>query len=193
MRDGKAPQPGRRGDRSTETKIARRGIDLDLRFLNGLRVMKFKVFLSAICLSALLLSDASLRAADPATAAEEQLKKLEQDWAEAYVKRDTAFVQKITTDDFAFIGPDGNMVSKGEYVKSIEGETVFTAFKTEELKVRVYGDAAVVLGRATVTTKSKGEDESGTFSFTDVFVKQKGEWKAVSGHVTPVAKDPATE
>jgi hypothetical protein len=26
-----------------------------------------------------------------------------------------------------------------------------------------------------------------------VFVKQKGEWKAVSGQVTPVAKDQATE
>jgi len=38
-----------------------------------------------------------------------------------------------------------------------------------------------------------GEDESGQYSFIDVFVKQKGEWKAVSGQVTPVAKDEATE
>jgi ketosteroid isomerase-like protein len=140
-----------------------------------------------------MLASTSLWAADPVRPVEEQLKKIEQDWAEAYVKRDTAFLQRITTDDFAFIGPDGNMVSKAEYVKSIEGDTVFTAFKIDELKVRVYGDAAVVLGLATITAKTKDEDESGRYSFTDVFVKQKGEWKAVSGHVTPVAKDPATE
>jgi ketosteroid isomerase-like protein len=140
-----------------------------------------------------VMTTARAWAADPAPAAEEQLKKLEQDWAEAYVKRDNAFMQRVTSDDFAFIGPDGNMVGKTEYVKSIEGDTVFTAFKIDELKVRVYGDAAVVLGLATITAKTKGEDESGRYSFTDVFVKMKGEWKAVSGHVTPVAKDPATE
>jgi ketosteroid isomerase-like protein len=143
--------------------------------------------------AALLLAGNAAWAADPAPADEEQLKKIEQDWANAYVKRDTAFVQKITSDDFAFIGPDGNMVSKADYVKSMEGDTVFTAFKVEELKVRVYGDAAVAMGIATITAKTKGEDESGRYSFTDVFVKQKGEWKAVSGHVTPVAKDEATE
>lgn len=139
------------------------------------------------------LAGLAARAADPAPAAEEQLKKIEQDWANAYVKRDTAFVQSITSDDFAFVGPDGSMVSKADYIKSMTGDTVFTGFKVDELTVRVYGDSAVVLGLATITAKTKGEDETGRYSFMDVFVKQKGEWRAVSGHVTPVAKDEATE
>ena len=151
--------------------------------------MKVKISM----LAALLLANGNIWAADLVASAEEQLKKIEQDWASAYVKRDKAFVERITSADFAFIGPDGNMVGKEEYVKSIDGDTVFTAFKVEELKVRVYGDAAVVLGIASITAKAKGEDESGRYSFTDVFVKQKGEWKAVSGHVTPVARDEATE
>lgn len=145
-------------------------------------------------ITALLFASAGAWAADPAPANDEQqLKKIEQDWADAYVKRDSAFVEKITVSDFAFIGPDGSMVGKAEYVKSIEGDTVFTAFKLEDIKVRVYGDAAVVLGLADVTAKTKGEEESGKYSFTDVFVKQKGEWKAVSGHVTPVARDHDTD
>ena len=151
--------------------------------------MKTRLFLVAalFCLSSVA------RAADPAPAVEEQLKKIEQDWANAYVKRDTAFVEKITSGDFEFIGPDGNMVGKAEYVKSMNGDTVFTGFKVDELKIRVYGDTAVVLGLATISARTKGEDESGRYSFTDVFVKEQGEWKAVSGHVTPVAKDEATE
>jgi ketosteroid isomerase-like protein len=144
--------------------------------------------------AALLLASSGVWAADSSPGADEQqLKKIEQNWADAYVKRDSAVVQRIVADDFAFIGPDGNMVNKAEYVKSISGDTVFTVFKLDDLKVRVYGDAAVVNGLATITAKTKGEDESGKYSFTDVFVKQKGEWKAVSGHVTPVAKDEATE
>ena len=145
------------------------------------------LLLSAISLSQLCAADAAR------SSEEEQLKKIEQDWADAYVKRDTAFVQRITADDFAFVGPDGNVVKKDEYVKSMTGDTVFTEFKLENLNVRTYGNAAVVIGTCTIKAKAKDEDESGQYSFTDVFVKQNGEWKAVSGHVTPVARESATE
>ena len=156
--------------------------------------MKVKRLFVAPIFSALLLASGSVCAADSARASDEQqLTKIENDWAISYVKRDTAFLQRIAADDFAFVGPDGNMVNKADYMKSITGDTVFTGFKVDDLKIRTYGDAAVVIGLATITAKTKGEDESGQYSFTDVFVKQKGEWKAVSGQVTPVAKDQATE
>ena len=138
-----------------------------------------------------ILSALDRASASPAD--EEQLRKIEQDWADAYVKRDTAFAQKITADDFAFVGPDGNIVKKDEYVKSMTGDTIFAEFKLENLNVRIYGDTAVAIGTCAIKAQAKEEDESGKFSFTDVFVKQKGEWKAVSGQVTPVAQDAATE
>jgi ketosteroid isomerase-like protein len=156
--------------------------------------MRTKVFWSAAMLSAILLGVVSIRTVDAVGATVEvQLTKMENDWADSYVKRDPSFVQKITTDDFMFVGPDGNIVNKADYVKGVTGDTTFTAFKITSLKVRVYGDTAVVIGIATITAKTKGEDESGDYSFTDVFVKQKDEWKAASGQVTPVAKDQATE
>ena len=88
---------------------------------------------------------------------------------------------------------DAAGVNRADYVKGVTGDTTFTAFKITTLKVRTYGDTAVVIGIATIAAKIKGEDESGDYSFTDVFVKQKGEWKAASGQATPVAKDQATE
>src|ERR1017187_7790947 len=115
----------------------KRGFDLLARFLNGLRPMKVKRLLVAPIFSALLLASGSVCAADSARASDEQqLTKIENDWAISYVKRDTAFLQRITSGDFAFVGQ---------------------------------------------------------YAFTDVFVKQKGEWKAVSGQVTPVAKDFAND
>ena len=156
--------------------------------------MRTKVFWSAAMLGAILLSVVLVRTVDAAGATvEEQLTKMENDWADSYVKRDPSFVQKITTDDFMFVGPDGNIVNRADYVKSVTGDTTFTAFKITSLKVRTYGDTAVVIGIATIEAKIKGEDESGDYSFTDVFVKQKGEWKAASGQATPVAKDQAIE
>lgn len=143
----------------------------------------------AISVAAILLAPllGSIFAADT-SADEQQINKLEHEWGNAYVKRDTTFTQRITTEDFTFIGPEGNMVGKSEYVKSIAGDTVFTAFTIENLKVRVYGDAAVAVGEATIKARTKEEDSSGKYSFTDVFVKKDGEWKAVAGHVTSIAR-----
>jgi ketosteroid isomerase-like protein len=156
--------------------------------------MKTKMFWSAAILSAAVLGAVSVGAADPpGTSVEQQLTKIENDWADSYVKRDASYVEKMTTDDFMFVGPDGNIVNKADYVKAMTGDTVFTAFKLNSLKVRSYGDTAVVIGLVSITAKTKGEDESGEYSFTDVFVKQKGEWKAASGQATQVAKDQATE
>ena len=138
-----------------------------------------------------ILSALDRASASPGDA--EQLRKIEQDWADAYVKRDTSFAQTVTSDDFAFVGPDGNVVKKDDYIKSMTGDTIFAEFRLENLNVRIYGDAAVVIGTCAIKAQAKEEDESGKFSFTDVFVKQKGEWKAVSGQVTPVAQDAATE
>jgi ketosteroid isomerase-like protein len=170
------------------------GIDLDVRFLNRLRGMRIKMFLSAALLSVIFFGAASLRAADAAgPTVEQQLTKMENDWADSYVRRDPSFVERITTDDFMFVGPDGSVSNKADYIKAITGDTTFTTFKINSLKVRTYGDTAVVIGNATISAKTKGEDESGDYSFTDIFVKQKGEWKAASGQATQVAKDQATE
>ena len=156
--------------------------------------MKTKAFWSAAVLGAAWLGLGFAGAVDAADASvEQQLTKMENDWADSYVKRDPSFAQKNTTDDFMFIGPDGNVVNKADYVKAITGETTFTAFKITNLKVRTFGDTAIVIGQATISAKTKGEDESGDYSFTDVFVKQNGQWKAASGQATQVAKDQATE
>lgn len=69
------------------------------------------------------------------------------------------------------------------------GAAKIDSFVLGELKVRVYGDTAVVNGTDTEKSSYKGKDTSGQYSWTDVFVKQGGAWKAVNSHVTKVVKD----
>src|SRR4030088_2201717 len=111
--------------------------------------MRTKVFWSAATLSVILLGVVSIRTVDAAGATvEEQLIKMENDWADSYVKRDPSFVQKITTDDFMFVGPDGSVLNKGVFVKIICADHPFTGCKITSLKVRVFGDSGVVIGIA---------------------------------------------
>lgn len=147
--------------------------------------MKSKTFLLAcsLALASIACQTAAL-AGPPSSADEEALTKIEQEWGQAYVKRDSAFVQRLTTDDFTMIEPDGNIKTKPAYLKGITGDTVFTEFKIEDLNIRTYGDTGIVVGTASIKANQGKQDVSGKYCFTDVFVRQNGEWKAVSGHVT---------
>jgi len=53
--------------------------------------------------------------------------------------------------------------------------------ENDDLKVRVYGDAAVVTGRFTTKETLKGRDISGQYRFTDTWIKKAGRWLCVAG------------
>ncbi len=133
-----------------------------------------------------LVASGLARAADPSD--EQQIRQIEREWLDATVKRDGAYLQKVETDDYTITGPDGRLLSKAENLKdATSGETVFDNIQIDDLKIRFYGDTAVVNGLGTVKSHAKSQHSTGQYSWTDVFVKTNGEWKAVSAHVTAVA------
>jgi ketosteroid isomerase-like protein len=67
------------------------------------------------------------------------------------------------------------------------GDIVFTEFKIDDLRVRLYGDTGIVVGQGTIMAqKGKQDLLGGKFVWTDTFVKQGREWKAVASQITPV-------
>jgi len=54
------------------------------------------------------------------------------------------------------------------------------------MAVRVYGETAVVTYRSTDKGMYKDMDISGQYRWTDVFVKQGGQWRIVSTQGTPI-------
>jgi dipeptidyl aminopeptidase/acylaminoacyl peptidase/ketosteroid isomerase-like protein len=122
-----------------------------------------------------------------AVTAEEELKRLERAWADAEVKGDAKYPEELLADDYTFTGPDGAGVDKKGYLAARRaGEVQFKSVKFGEMKVRLYGDSAVVTGQATVKGRENGKDLSGAYRFTDVFVKRDGRWQCVAGQVTRV-------
>src|SRR6202047_1407065 len=83
---------------------------------------------------------------------QEQLKKLETDRAAAAVKGDVATLEKQTADDYTFINLYGQMSDKSQMVNGFKtGRTKLTSNELSDMKVRVYGDTAIVTGKADVT------------------------------------------
>jgi ketosteroid isomerase-like protein len=118
---------------------------------------------------------------------EQTLIKIQHEWADARLKCDSSFPQRIEAEDFTVVWFDGRIVNKEEDVQSYESDdAVFTEFKIEDLKVRFYGDTAIVIGQGSITARTKTQDLSGKYVWTDTFVRNRAEWKAVASQVTPV-------
>jgi ketosteroid isomerase-like protein len=125
-----------------------------------------------------------------AQSVEQQLTKLENDWAQATITKDYAVLDRVISDDYTSSGdPDGSVETKAKFMASMKsGETVIKSYKYSDLKVRVYGNAAVVTGLQTFDMTVKGKDVGGTFRFTDTWVKRGNSWQCVVEHASKIEK-----
>jgi len=64
----------------------------------------------------------------------------------------------------------------------------YEARQISDLRVRVYGNTAIVTGRAMQKGVENAKDYSGENRFTRVYVKKEGRWVSVALQVTLVAK-----
>jgi ketosteroid isomerase-like protein len=119
---------------------------------------------------------------------EEQLKKLETDRAAAAVKGDVATLEKQTADDYTFINLYGQMSDKSQMVTAFKtGQTKLTSDEVSDMKVRVYGNTAVITGKVDVAGTMAGKDTKAQLMFTRVYVKKSGQWQSVAFQQTRVS------
>ena len=119
---------------------------------------------------------------------EEQLKKLETDRAAAIVKGDVATLEKQTSDDYTLINMNGQMSDKSQMVTNFKtGQSKLTSDELSDMKVRVYGNTAVITGKADVKGMLAGKDATGKIMFTRVYVKKGGQWQSVAFQQTRIS------
>jgi len=118
---------------------------------------------------------------------EQALMKIQHEWAEARVKGDSSYTRRIEAEDCTIVWPDGRIVNKREDLQTMTGDIVFTEFKIDDLRVRLYGDTGIVVGEGMIKAhKGKQVLLGGKFVWTDTFVKQGGQWKVVASQITSV-------
>ncbi|MGA2361368.1 MAG: nuclear transport factor 2 family protein [Candidatus Aminicenantales bacterium] len=145
----------------------------------------------AVCAVVLVLAVAvfAQTAAKPKSgSAEQELLKLEQEWGDALVKPDLAFLDRILGEDYMFTSPEGEVLTKAQMLAELKsGEDVVSSVVNFDMKVRVYGNAAVVTGHSTDKETVKGKDISGEYRWTDTWIRKGGRWQCVADHASRVA------
>lgn len=112
-----------------------------------------------------------------------ELKSLVRTWDDAYVRKDTATLDRLLASEFAFVGGP----TKAEYLASFKStDLVIESAVSTDVQVQVYGDTAVVTGIDTITAKNKGQTLVTEWLYLDVWVKRDKRWQCVKTYSMPV-------
>ena len=120
---------------------------------------------------------------------EEDLLKLEKAFAEAIVKNDLEGLARIAADDWVIIDPNGEIIDRTRFFEVIKsGALTHDLMESEDFRVRIYGDTAVVTAISSTKGKFMGQEFTSRERATDVFVKRDGRWQCVLTHLTRFGK-----
>lgn len=97
--------------------------------------------------------------------------------------------EKQLTSDFTRISADGKFTDKKSALSELrEGPRKIIVMEPEELHVRIYRDSAILQGRLTTSFRDAGRVSTRKERFTEVFVKQDGQWLLASEQETAIGK-----
>jgi ketosteroid isomerase-like protein len=110
---------------------------------------------------------------------------MERQAREASLHRDAEFSQRTLAEDYVAITPLGQVTTKQDTLSARKsGQLRYDTINVSDMVVRVYGDTAVVTARADVKGHQLGEDFSGPYRYTRVWVRRTRHWQAVSYQAT---------
>lgn len=113
---------------------------------------------------------------------------LEKQFAQAIVKADVDALDKLVSDDWIIIGPEGKVINKTGFLDVIRsGALAHSSMESDETRVRVYGDTAIVTARVVTSGAYRGQAFATQERSSDVFVRQQGHWKCVLTQLTTIA------
>lgn len=142
-------------------------------------------FLAAfVCLTIFPLGLRAQESSDSAAIRALELKLLD-----CYKHHQVEVFASVLDDDFVITFEDGSTYSKTGYLAySSSSSTRVEIVEIPEMKIRLHGDTAVVIG----VYHEKGIDSQRSYDyhdrFTDVWMKKAGKWRLIGAHYSVPSK-----
>jgi len=114
---------------------------------------------------------------------EAAIRALEEKWDAANLKGDAAALDGLFADSFITTDAEGKVRTKAEVVAALKsGDVKYQAAKSDEIKIYLTGDTAIVSGRWRGKFTEKGKPMDISERFTDTWVKRNGQWRCIASH-----------
>lgn len=109
----------------------------------------------------------------------------ENEWMDAWRRRDRALAESILADEFTLVSSlGGEVFSKAQWLEGAMTDIACESFQFERVDVRDYGATAVSISWYRQKAAARGRDWSGAFRMTDVWHFRDGRWQVVARHST---------
>lgn len=126
---------------------------------------------------------------------EQEIKKLLDEFAQAFAQVDTAVLKSLIADDYVHTNLTGEVLNKAQWLERAKmrradisaGEFKIDYYSYDDVRIRIYYNTAVVTGQATTSGLREGKEFKWNLRFTNVWVKREGRWQRVAFHDSNVA------
>lgn len=110
-------------------------------------------------------------------------------WDRAMVENDAEAIGLFMADDWVIIGPDGSLGDKAAFLELVRsGALTHDTMESDDIGVRVYGEAAVFVARGVSGGVYRGRAFRELERVSCVFVRQEGRWRCVLTHLSRLAE-----
>ena len=109
----------------------------------------------------------------------------------AFEKGDAAALARFLDAGFTLTDSRGAVTTREENLTEVKNrEPRYEVFRNHDMKVRLYGQTALVNGITSVKGTAGGQPFEADFQFTDTLVKRGGSWVLVASHASRLAPAP---
>lgn len=122
---------------------------------------------------------------------DDELIEVARAWDTAMVGNEPEAIGQYMADDWIIIGADGRVGDKSTFLDLVRsGVLTHDEMTSDEFRIRVYGDTAVVCARGVSGGNYQGQPFRDVERSSNVFVRQAGRWRCVLTHLSRLAAQP---
>ena len=133
-----------------------------------------------------LLSCVSVPESNDPEIVKSELAAVERRLIMAVQRKDLTTLNEIWDDDYLGTAPNGRVVSKADLMAAVNDNVIqIQTLEPDDLYVRMFGDVAVMTGKAAVRATVVAEDVDTNVRGTGIFIRRNGKWKIAGVHVGP--------
>ncbi|HUQ73721.1 MAG TPA: nuclear transport factor 2 family protein [Burkholderiales bacterium] len=118
---------------------------------------------------------------------EKEVLALEQKRVDSMLKQDFATLESLLHDQLVYTHSSAALDTKASWLDAMKsGRTKYKSANVTEQKVRIFGDVALVTGRAEMGAEVRGEAKKFNLRFLAAWTKTAQGWKFVAWQSTPL-------
>src|SRR6202521_1903031 len=150
----------------------------------------FATALLVVAASSFAYGQTDARATSGNAKVDQEIRRLEREWFDSYVRGDRAAFDRIVADDAVITYGNGKVGNKSEAIAEIKAPADASySLTSDDVQVRVYGDTAIVTGRVPEKGAFNGRSLNSQSRYTDVWVRRNGRWQVVAAQSTRLPQE----